>query len=33
MGTAVVIEEPFMDVFCDLMYSGGWMKIEWKEVD
>jgi len=27
MGTEVIIEEAFMDVFCDLMYGGGWMEI------
>ena len=32
MGAEVIIEEAFMDVFCDLMYGGGWMEIEW-EVD
>jgi len=25
MGAEVIIEEAFMDVFCDLMYGGGWM--------
>jgi hypothetical protein len=33
MATEVIIEEAFMDVFCDLMYSGGWMEIEWEEVN
>ena len=33
MGTEVIIEEAFMDVFCDLMYVGGWMEIEREEVD
>jgi hypothetical protein len=33
MGTEMVIEEAFMDVFCDLMYGGGWMEIEREEVD
>ena len=33
MGTEVVIEEAFMDVFRDLMYGGGWMEIEREEVD
>jgi len=28
MGAEVIIEEAFMDVFCDLMYGGGWMEIE-----
>ena len=32
IGAEMVIEEAFMDVFCDLMYGGGWMEIEW-EVD
>ena len=33
MGAEMVIEEAFMDVFCDLMYGGGWMEIEREEVD
>jgi len=33
MGTGVIIEEAFMDVFCDLMYGSGWMEIEREEVD
>jgi len=33
MGAEVIIEEAFMDVFCDLMYGGGWMEIEREEVD
>ena len=33
MGAEVIIEEAFMDVFCDLMYGGGWMEIELEEVD
>ncbi len=33
MGTEVIIEEAFMDVFCDLVYGGGWMEIEREEVD
>jgi len=33
MGAEVIIEEAFMDVFCDLMYGGGWMEIEPEEVD
>jgi len=33
MGAEVFIEEAFMDVFCDLMYGGGWMEIEREEVD
>jgi hypothetical protein len=32
MVAEVIIEEAFMDVFCDLMYGSGWMEIEW-EVD
>jgi hypothetical protein len=30
---AEVIIEAFMDIFCDLMYGGGWMEIEREEVD
>jgi hypothetical protein len=33
MGAEVIIEEAFMDVFCDLMYGGGWMGVEREEVD
>ena len=33
IGAEVIIEEAFMDVFCDLMYGGGWMEIEQEEVD
>jgi len=33
MGTEVIIEEAFMDVFCDLMCGGGWMEIGREEVD
>ncbi|KAH9035224.1 hypothetical protein EDB85DRAFT_2215591 [Lactarius pseudohatsudake] len=33
MGTEAVIEESFVDVFCDLVYGGGWMDIEREEVD
>jgi hypothetical protein len=33
IGAEVIIEEAFMDVFCDLMYGGGWMEIEREEVD
>jgi hypothetical protein len=29
MSTEMVIEEAFIYVFCDLMYGGGWMEIEW----
>lgn len=32
MGAEVIIEA-FMDVFCDLIYGGGWMEIEWEEAD
>jgi hypothetical protein len=28
----VIIEEVFMDAFCDLMYDGGWMEIEWRRL-
>lgn len=28
MGSEEVIEEAFLDVFCDLVYGGGWMDIE-----
>jgi len=33
IGAEVIIEEAFMDVFCDLRYGGGWMEIEREEVD
>jgi hypothetical protein len=33
MGAEVIIEETFMDVFCDLIYGGGWMEIKREEVD
>ncbi|KAH9059688.1 hypothetical protein EDB87DRAFT_1675041 [Lactarius vividus] len=33
MGTEAVIEESFVDVFCDLVYGGGWMDIEREDVD
>jgi len=33
MSTEVIIEEAFMDVFCDLTGGGGWMEIEREEVD
>ena len=33
MGSEVIIEGALMDVFCDLMYGGGWMEIEQEEVD
>ncbi|KAF8907021.1 hypothetical protein CPB84DRAFT_1769288 [Gymnopilus junonius] len=28
IGSEEVIEEPFLDVFCDLIYGGGWMDLE-----
>lgn len=28
MGSEEVIEEAFIDVFCDLIYGGGWMDVE-----
>ncbi|KIO02487.1 hypothetical protein M404DRAFT_956908 [Pisolithus tinctorius Marx 270] len=28
MGSEEVIEEAFLDVFCDLVYGGGWMDVE-----
>lgn len=28
LGSEEVIEEAFVDVFCDLVYGGGWMDIE-----
>lgn len=28
MGSEELVEEAFMDVFCDLVYGGGWMDIE-----
>jgi hypothetical protein len=33
MGAEAVIEEAFVDVFCDLVYGGGWMDIEREYVD
>jgi len=33
MGTEVIIEEAFMDVFCDLVYGGGWLDTEREESD
>ena len=33
IGAEVIIEDAFMDVFCDLMYGGGWMETEREEVD
>ncbi|KAL6301886.1 hypothetical protein BKA93DRAFT_818784 [Sparassis latifolia] len=33
MGSEEVIEEAFLDVFCDLVYGGGWMDAErWEEI-
>ena len=26
MGSEDIIEEPFLDVFCDILYGGGWME-------
>lgn len=31
LGTEEVIEEAFLDVFCDLIYGGGWMDDERRE--
>ena len=31
MGGEEVIEEAFVDVFCDLIYGGGWMDDERRE--
>ena len=28
IGSEEVIEEAFLDVFCDLVYGGGWMDLE-----
>lgn len=28
IGSEEVIEEAFVDVFCDLVYGGGWMDLE-----
>ncbi|KAI0271985.1 hypothetical protein BGY98DRAFT_1108804 [Russula aff. rugulosa BPL654] len=33
MGAEVVIEESFVDVFCDLIYGGGWINIGREEID
>jgi hypothetical protein len=33
MGTEVIIEEAFIDVFCDLVYGGGWIDMGREEVD
>jgi len=32
MGSEEVIEDAFIDVFCDLVYGGGWMDMEREEV-
>lgn len=31
MGGEEIIEEAFVDVFCDLVYGGGWMDLERSE--
>ena len=33
MGTEAVIEEAFVDVFCDLVYGGGWTDVEREDID
>jgi hypothetical protein len=34
LGSEEVIEEAFLDVFCDLIYGGGWMDVErYEEID
>ena len=34
LGSEEVIEEAFLDVFCDLIYGGGWMDVErYEEMD
>jgi hypothetical protein len=34
MGSEEMVEEAFLDVFCDLVYGGGWMDMErGEEVD
>jgi hypothetical protein len=33
MGAEVIIEESFIDVFCDLVYGGGWIDFGRDEVD
>jgi hypothetical protein len=33
MGAEVVIEESFIDVFCDLVYGAGWIDIGRDQVD
>jgi len=32
MDTEVVVREAFMDVFCDLMYGGGWMELSGRKL-
>ncbi len=27
MGTKTIIEEAFIDVFCDFVYGGGWIDV------
>ena len=33
MRTEAIIEEAFVDVFCDLVYGGGWMDKEREDID
>jgi len=33
IGTEVIIEKAFMDVFCDLVYGSGWMDTKQEEAD
>jgi len=33
MGAEVIIEEAFIDAFCDLVYGGGWIDFGREEVD
>lgn len=33
MGAEAIIEEAFIDVFCDLVYGGGWIEMGRDEVD
>ena len=32
-GTEAIIEEAFVDVFCDLVYGGGWMDTKREDID
>ena len=32
-GTEAIIEEAFVDVFCDLVYGGGWMDMKREYID